>query len=265
MRAARAAWAAAGRASARTVVRVAVRAAGVAVRAAGVAVRAAGVAAIVSLSNGALAYRPLATDDASVNPPGKCQLEAWGVHAQGYDDWHVAPACGIGADLEIGLEYLRFQAGQRDPYALSAQIKTVFPGLKWGDWDFGAKLAAQTARTGSPKGWASESVALLGLASGTLAEDWTAHLNLGVDYRRRDDRTSGIYGAALVWDFIERAFVFVEVYGDSRFGALRSAGARWWIFKDRLGLDATVGKQAGQAGSTFYTLGISYYGFGAFD
>ena len=257
-----------GRRDVRTAVRAGVRAAPRAAGrntgriAAGLAV---GVAAIVSLPGAALAYRPLITDDASVNPRGQCQLETWWGHTQRYEQWHAAPACGVGANLEIGLEYVGIDPREPDPYAIGAQLKTAFPGLKWGEWDFGAKLATLTARTGSPKGWASESVALVGLASGEVIEGWVVHVNLGVDYRRRDDRTGGVYGAAVVWEFAERAFAFAEVDGDPRFGAVRSAGARWWIFKDRLGLDATVGKQAGQSGSTYYTLGISYYGFGAFD
>jgi hypothetical protein len=45
-------------------------------------------------------------------------------------------------------------------------------------------------------------------------------------------------------------------------GALQSLGLRRWILADRLGLDLTRGRVAGETGSGFWTAGVGWYGIG---
>ena len=60
--------------------------------------------------------------------------------------------------------------------------------------------------------------------------------------------------------------LFAEVQANSKRtvfgGTLATAGARWWLNKDTLGLDLTAGRESGVHGATVWTLGLCWYGIG---
>lgn len=213
----------------------------------------------------ALAFRPLLTDDASVNPVGKCQLETWYQSEPTLHLWAVAPACGIGANLELGVEFTRTSPRLEDRGGFGLQLKAALPALTVGTWDFGAKVNGFALKNPATTDGKPDLYQGFLLATGTLTESVTVHLNLGVARYTAERRDALVYGAAVMYTFGDKGFVFAELAGDHRSGAIRNAGARWWLIGDRLGVDFSVARQAGVADSTLYTLGVAYYGLGAFD
>jgi hypothetical protein len=220
---------------------------------------------LCSASLPALAFRPLLTDDASVNPVGECQLETWYQSESALNLWAVAPACGIGANLEIGVEFTRTSPRLEDRGGFGLQLKAALPALTVGTWDFGAKVKGFALKNPATTDGKPDLYQGFLLATGTFTESVTVHLNLGGARDTAERRDALVYGAAVMYTFGDKGFVFAELAGDHRSGAIRNAGARWWLIGDRLGVDFSVARQAGVPDSTLYTIGVAYYGLGAFD
>lgn len=69
---------------------------------------------------------------------------------------------------------------------------------------------------------------------------------------------------AIVWTLHEDIVLFAEDQANNRrsvFGrTLNNVGERWWVIRDRFGLDLTATREAGAAGRTAWTLGFGWYG-----
>ena len=223
-------------------------------------------AAFVMCAGAALAGRPLATDDASVPDPGSCQIEAWVERPRDGHALVLAPACGIAAGWELGADYTR----ERSP-GVSAQA--VGLGAKWvpargtfasplGTLRTGLKVRTAQAN-GFGNGWQASEHSVLAIASLEATPAVAIHFNLGA---KRDPvvHVSGtLLNAALAWSATERTLLFAEVQVNDRaplFGAAtRTAGARWWLVKEVLGVDLTASRQAG-SGGTRWSFGLGWYG-----
>lgn len=208
------------------------------------------------------AGRPLSSDDAAVEPAGVCHLETWYQRADDARAWVFSPACGLAGDVELAAQWARFSPGLDDRHAIGLQVKAAFAPLTLAGWRFGAKLNYDAARTAPPSAWRSDTWAVTGLATREVADGIALHVNLGGQRRVAARRDAMLYGLALEWTIAPRWLAFAETFGDDRSGATRVVGGRWWAIEDRIGLDFTLGHQAGAAGSRFLTLGVSFYGFG---
>jgi hypothetical protein len=216
------------------------------------------------LVGSAWAGRPLGTDDAGTAGANTCQVESWFERARDQRAWTVSPACGLGEALELGVEFSR-----PSPAALAGERHSVGLAMKWVDpaWQagparFGLKAYAGTARQ-LGGGWQPTARGLMGLATLALGEQASMHLNLGDEYDRGSGRHQALGQVALTWQPLEPWMLFGELQAlRGAGGAQQTLGARWWALKDRLGLDLTAGRTAGQAGSAVWTLGLGWYGIG---
>ena len=59
--------------------------------------------ALMCAAGAAQAGRPLSTDDAATIPPGECQMESWYQSADDAREAHLAPGCGVGETVEVGV------------------------------------------------------------------------------------------------------------------------------------------------------------------
>lgn len=211
----------------------------------------------------AWAGRPLSVDDASVQDRGACQVETWRQRSDATREWHVAPACGVGADIEIGVEWVRFTPDGDDRSAAVLQAKSLLPSLDTAGWKFGIKAGYAAADSVAEERWESVNYGLTAIATRQFSAAYSLHLNIGAERRRReDDDSAATYGAALSWDGSARWSVFAELLGDDKTSATRIVGGRFWAIPGRLGIDLTGGNQAGVPDSTFMTLGMSLYDLG---
>lgn len=215
----------------------------------------------------AWAGRPLSSDDASTTQSGHCQVESWIEGAGGDGAWVLAPACGIARGLELAADYTlpRHRDKQRPLAGLA---------LKWvpeacqtetpvGNLNCGLKLllAHELPADG---GWHGSEASVLGLATLQASDDWAVHVNLGAARDRSSGSTGALFNLAVVWTPHARALLFAETLTNNRhaaFGAaVNSAGARWWLAQDLLGLDLTASRSAGSGGPTRWTVGLGWYG-----
>lgn len=215
------------------------------------------------------AGRPLATDDATVIDPGTCQLEAWAERGSGDHAIVMAPACGLIESLELDLDYTLPQPRDELRGAAGAALKWVPPqakvGTPLGELNFGLKVgtAWQKLRGDS---WSSAESGFLALATLKLHEDWLVNANLGASRDRDSKETAAVWKLALAWTPLEQALLFVEteqtdnkdVFG----GTVNTVGGRWWLAKDRFGLDVTAGREKGSGLGTLWTVGFGWYGIG---
>jgi len=215
----------------------------------------------------AFAGRPLATDDAGVADTGKCQIEAWFERARGEHALAAAPACGVAAGWELGAEVTRDRAQGQTTHTIGLAAKWVPAAFKFasrlGTLNIGLKVAAGRAKAPGT-GWrASEHIALA-LASLEATPTLAMHLNLGATRDAALHANATLLNAALVWSAGERALLFAEAQGNDRSavfgGFIRTAGARWWLVKDTLGLDLTASRQAGSSSGTRWGIGFGWYG-----
>jgi hypothetical protein len=216
------------------------------------------------------AGRPLGTDDAGTAAEHTCQVEAWYAH-QGTDTTAVlAPACALadGLELDLGLAL----PAQRREVLLGASLALKWVpaawaiDTAWGKLNLGLKLGADATHLAGT-GWQHADTTGLLLASWVPNDAWAVHANLG----RGEWRPAGaprlqatLYNLAATWAPCEPALLFAEWQGNSRQAdvgpAWRTAGGRWWLQKDRLGLDLTLGRPSGPGARTQISLGFGWYG-----
>lgn len=223
-----------------------------------------------ALASWAQAGRPLSTDDTATADAGTCQVETWHQRAGHERALVLAPACGVVPGLELALDSTwptpRDVVRQRAGLALKlAPAGWTWGGalgeLSWGLKASGAWLQPAHAR------WQGAGATVLALASLKVSEQVSWHLNLGAGRDPASDTQASLLNLALVWTPQPAWLLFVEAQGNNRKaafgGTLTTAGARWWLVKDQLGLDFTVGHESGAGGPTRYTVGLGWYGIGS--
>lgn len=229
--------------------------------------------ALATLAGHALAGRPLSTDDAGTADAGTCQVETWHERASGERALVVAPACGIVPGVELGVE-----SSWPTPHDVVRQgaglaVKLV-PG-SWkletgaGEFNFGLKFSNAWLKPSNAK-WESAEASVLGLVSLKASEQVSVHFNVGATKDRASSTQATVLNLALVWTPHEHVLVFAEGQGNNKKdvfgGTVTTGGARWWLVKEKLGLDFTASREAGVAGgpsSTRYTVGLGWYGIGS--
>lgn len=224
-------------------------------------------AALVVLGSSAWAGRPLASDDAGTAEAGTCQIEGWVERAGGDGALVVAPACGIAKGVELGADYTLPK--HRDALRGSAGLALKWVPEAWradspvGAVNFGLKLALAFDRPAGA-GWRGSETGALALATLQPSDDWTVHANLGGSRERSSGTTAAVLNLAVVWTPHEQALVFAETQANNRRpifgGTVNTVGGRWWLAKDRLGLDLTASREAGIGGATLWTVGLGWYG-----
>lgn len=227
--------------------------------------------AALLLSSGcaaALAGRPLATDDAAVADTGGCQVETWLERSPDERAYVLAPACGIAERWELGADVTRIRSAGDGETALGLAVKWL-PLAHPLDTPLGALSLGVKVALGADQsrgsGWRVESTGALALASLEFRPSIQIHLNLGPVRQRFTRSTHTLLNAAMVWAPIDKALLFAEVQAAdtaSSGGTVRTAGGRWWLQQDRLGLDVTVSRQSESTTGTRWTLGLGWYRLG---
>ncbi|MES2091544.1 MAG: hypothetical protein V4532_16435 [Pseudomonadota bacterium] len=207
-----------------------------------------------------MAGRPLSTEDAGVNPPRQCQLEAWSDKGSNTRSNSLAPACGVADGLELGLQFDRPMPRATTSETRAMALKWAPDFMEWQGWRFGAKLATGQERDPSDWRWRSSTWSALGITSKELAEQLFLHANLGYAKNQLDEQSSTTYSVALSWTPLNRLQLFTEVVGDNRSPGMPAAGARWWLIPEVLGLDTIVSRTNTVRDSTVWHIGFGWYG-----
>lgn len=219
------------------------------------------------------AGRPLSTDDAATAEAGTCQVEAWHDQRSGERSLTLAPACGLPGGVEVGLEAVQLRPGAEVRAERGIALKWAPEAARLstpaGEAALGLKLAAGQQR-GPSAGWRDESRSALLLLSLQPSPTLAAHFNLGLARSRQAARQAALLNVALAWTPQERVLLFGEALANNRrelFGGTQATlGARWWLVRDRFGLDLTASRQAaarpGDGATRSLGLGLGWYGLG---
>lgn len=222
---------------------------------------------LTAVTHVAWAGRPLATDDAATTDARTCQVESWLERAGSERALVFAPACGIAEGLELGADYTRTRAHDTSRTAGFA-VKWV-PGAwrvdtRAGELHAGLKWSTALERP-AQAGWRRSETGVLALATWKPGGAWSLHANLGVAHERSSDTTAALLNLAVDWAVHPDALLFAESQANDRQavfgGTVTTAGGRWWLVRDQLGLDLTASRETG-VGSTLWTVGLGWYGIG---
>ena len=188
--------------------------------------------ALAFASCGALAGRPLSTEDAAALGDRRCQVEAWVDHSRASTTRWFVPACNFGGGIEWQVGFANVSA---DSYA---QAKKVFKELA-DDSPWGAGLVV-----GATKGVSDANPYAIVPVSFALGET-LLHLNAGWSRDRAGRRNLSLWGAAVEAPLSDKLTFVAEAFGqDSERPSLR-AGGRWNV-TGSLALDLTVVVQPGR-------------------
>lgn len=219
-----------------------------------------GAACMLAVSQLTWAGRPLTTEDAGVNAKAFCQIEAWIDHTSDVRHGHMAPACGLLDGLELGLEWDSPAPASVAPHGIAASLKWAPDMLAWNGWRFGAKLGGISEKGHIEADRHFSRWTALGIATYEVTERWTAHVNVGHTRDKLGQNSAIVYGGALVYALNDRTQLFGEWNGDSSMPATRTAGMRWWLFPETLGLDLTTSQGNASPNGRAWGVGLGWYG-----
>lgn len=214
----------------------------------------------LSAPGAALGARPLTTDDAGVNEPGTCQVEAWRDQERDAHHQHLAPACGVVAGVELGVEGVWSAPRDEQAQGRGLALKWVPAWARLDAVQFGLKLGVTSQKEPGSRNWGAGQTTALVLASVPLHDKWDLHLNAGHIHRIDQQGADTAYGAALVWRPHPRWQLGVEVLGDLQTAAQKSLSLRHWLIPDTLGLDLTASRMGSRADTGSWGIGIGWYG-----
>lgn len=211
----------------------------------------------------AQAGRPMSTEDAAVDAPLTCHVEAWVDTPAGSHRTHLSPACGVGAGLELSgdADYGTPDSAQSPSRSLA--VKYAPEWAAFGDWRFGAKAGTVSTKAPGDHSYHQASTQVLAVASYKISSEYAVHVNMG---RARDKITqvgSTPYAVGLAWTPSElpRWMMFYELTGTTQTAATKSMGVRYWAVPDEIGLDVTQSStNAAHYDSRVWGVGIGWYG-----
>jgi len=204
------------------------------------------------LANGAAwAARPFVTDDARLTTAGSCQLESWTRLYPNSTELWALPACNPTGNLEItvggGAAKLGEATGWTDDYVL--QAKTLFKTLEPNGWGIGAAIGTiQHPKINPGPNLLGNRYAYVPLSMSFADDLVVVHLNGGWlrDKATGKDQTTWGIGTELNLD--TKLTLIAESFGNSIDRPYWQAGTRYSVMPGLFQIDATVGRQYGNAG-----------------
>ena len=206
---------------------------------------------------------PPAVEDAGVVAAGECFVEASASRATGARTLSVAPACGLGAGLELTIERAvqsgndsRGQTGMVLKWSPEV-LRTTLGGseISWGAW-----VATARSRPAGGQAQAAESTLAL-ITSAQLRPELSAHLHLGVARPDAASPWSRLTHAALYWSPTTTLQWFAEVQSfanrDLMGASVWATGARVWVIPDRVGVYVRTQKASDRPSG--WSLGLGWY------
>jgi len=218
---------------------------------------------VLWLTTGAAwAARPFVTDDARLTTAGSCQLESWArLYPVSTELWAL-PACNPTGNLEItvggGAAKLEGATTWTDDYVL--QAKTLFKTLEPNGWGIGAAVGTiQHPKINPGPNLLGNRYVYVPLSLSFADDKVVVHVNGGWlrDTATGKDQTTWGLGTELNLD--NRLTLIAESFGNSIDRPYWQAGTRYSVIPRLFQIDATVGRQYGNAGEhRWLSFGVRY-------
>lgn len=175
-------------------------------------------------------------DDAAVETPGICHLEAWASRTGDGDHLlNLGPGCTLAAlpRLEIGFTVQHMRTD-------GAEDTTLSPGLKFAvaDLGHGASVAVAASAVWSTRSEHAETASLVIPVTFQVNPALQASVNVGWEWNRTGVAHRAFYGAQISWTASATMSLAIEGFGYSDGTTGYQAGIRWtpisWLDVDLL-------------------------------
>jgi hypothetical protein len=211
-------------------------------------------------SKAAYPARPFVTDDARLALAQSCQLESWSrVYSSSTEFWAL-PACNPTGNLEFTLGAGRVHQSNYATNDYVLQVKTLFKEMAPGGVGWGlavGKIAHPSINPGP--NLLGNQYAYLPISFLSQSSRQAIHLNLGALQYDRTGQTRATWGLGLEQHSTDRLHFIAETFGDHRSQPYFQAGVRYFVIKDLLQIDATLGGQLdGPASGRWISFGLRY-------
>lgn len=218
-------------------------------------------ALILCLPLGAMAGRPLQTEDAGILEARTCEVEGaqqrlTGPSAARATESALQVACGVGASTQIALAVSRASAGGDSEPGLRLGGKTEI-------WSAGKDGAAMTLAWGlsaakaAGRSWARDVADLRAVVSAPAAGlQW--HLNLGHERDLQARSSTTAWGLAAEHPGTGTVAPMAELFGNDREAPWWNLGLRWTLREDRVFVDVSYGRQISRGRAQLLTAGFKF-------
>jgi len=186
------------------------------------------------------------TDDARIVDPKACQVESWVRRNRDSTEFWALPACNPtgGVELTFGGSIVR-EMGESRFTDHQVQAKTVLRALEPDNWGVGfAAGTVRHLRRDTARGWPGDAYFYVPVSVAFSGDTWVVHLNAGAVNRRDERRTLATWGIGNEIRLRDDLYFIPEVFRSERGRPFYQVGARYWLVKDRLQIDATFGNRA---------------------
>lgn len=204
--------------------------------------------------------RPMYTDDARIVDPRSCQVESWVRFNRDSTEYWALPACNPFGFFELTYGGAR----TKDDGASSAftdnvlQVKSIFKPLEPDGWGWGLALGTDRhLNRDKANGWPGDEYAYIPLSLSFNDDAQVVHFNAGFVNRRDIDKYVGTWGIGSEIRLRDDLFFIPEIYGNDRGRPFVQIGMRYWIVKDRVQMDATMGNRLdSNTSDRWFSLGL---------
>lgn len=188
-------------------------------------------------------------DDATLTPPGSCQLESWIQRADSESVLTLQPACSIDAGWEIAVP-LEYNTNNSELETWGFEAKTILTD----DFLDGAlAITLGVARDQLESDWAG---GFINLPYSRYVQGFgTLHVNVGVEYDQFAESWNSTWGVATTTALGAASELILEVAGVSDADPIVAAGIRV-PGGDNWELDVSVGRDL-DADSNLVTVGFN--------
>ena len=208
----------------------------------------------------AFSARPFVTDDARLTLAHSCQLESWSrVYSSSTELWAL-PACNPTGNLEFTLGAGRALLNDYATNDYVFQVKTLFKEMAPGGVGWGLALG-KIAHPGINPGpnLLGNQYIYLPISFLNQNSSRAIHLNIGALRYDGAGQTRGTWGLGLEQQTTERLHLIAETFGDPRSQPYFQAGVRYFVIKDLLQIDLTLGGQHdGPTSGRWISFGLRY-------
>lgn len=198
--------------------------------------------AVLLVSNGVHAARPMITDDARIVDAKACQVESWfKKNASSAEIWAL-PTCNFTGNLELTLGgAVTREAGSTRATDFVMQGKTLIKAMDSNGWGIG--FAAGTVRR--PSTDTRDGYAYVPISFSFRDDAVVVHTNLGWLREGEVRRNRLTWGLGTEAQLTERTWLIAETFGQNQGKPFHQLGLRHWLVPDRVQLDATYGNRNG--------------------
>jgi hypothetical protein len=203
-----------------------------------------GLCALLQLSSVSHAARPMITDDARLVDEKSCQVESWTRNNRSSHEFWALPSCNVNGNLELALggSYVRELGQSSELLDTLLQAKTLFRPLTVNDWGFGLAVGSVSHHHLADR---RDYYAYVPASYSFKDDLFVAHTNIGWLREQATGRQLMTWGLGSETQLTDRSWLVAETFGQSQGKPFFQVGVRYWIVRNHIQIDTTLGNRFG--------------------